>query len=692
MSNRSSLVLALTTLAFGAVMFVEPLGIASGEAFRDNDWLNCRSFDVLSRIAILEHGQFPLRSHLIGGGFPTFAHPSDGSWAPTLLPVLLFGDVIGVKVNLLVMLFLGAWGTLRLGRWLGLSEEAARFAGLAMLVSGWAPSMLLVGFYNQAFYLLAPAILALLLEAKERVSSLLLAGFLYFLVLQQGGHAFPAIGYALGVASLLAAAATPATLRLRWLHPLVVLFGFGAPLALEAYGDLPVAIPIGWTLTALALAFLPGGRDFVRAAGPFVMRLGGLLATSLALGIGKVVGLLHLDSFGEYSHELVRSDALWFPSPRPGQTIPWEERYYESISDFVVTALQRAPSEAEYVVTWGRVGDPVSYEYAWLGLTPVLAILAVVGVGFAVRAGGKPMVAALVGALFTAICFGWHLPPDLHFLLTAGVPRLDQFSQPIKYWNFFIVLAAALLAGIAYTPLVQRFPRLEWLLIASLAWPFAQNQGALLEQFSQPVPAGAEQSEFTQVAQVADAKWAELGEEAVREMSDELHLRDYVRAHNASEYINSQRGVGTIDHYGSVVGAEYSSPANYITLLGDEVPNPYYRGEAWFEGGETKAGAPDGADLEVRSLSVTPNVVQVEVSAPEATTLIVNQAWLDGFTLEGPGTLRADTRLLTVELPPGEHSLRLVYRPVAFVAGLVGSGVAFVLWLLGLIALRRRGL
>lgn len=682
MSKRSSIVLAVTTLAFGAAMFVEPMGIASGEAFRDNDWLNCRSFDVLSRIAMLEHGQFPLRSHLIGGGFPTFAHPSDGSWAPTLLPVLLFGDVIGVKLNLLVLLFVGAWGTMRLGRWMGLTEEASRFAGLAMLVSGWAPSMLLVGFYNQAFYLLAPAILALLLEAKERVSSLLVAGFLYFLVLQQGGHAFPAIGYALGVASLLAAAAAPAQLSMRWLHPLLVLLGFGAPLALEAYGDLPIAIPIGWGATALALALLPGGRDFARSALPFVGRLGGLLATSLALGVGKVVGLLHLDRFGEYAHELVRADALWFPSPRPAQTIPWEERYYESLGDFVITALHRAPSQAEYVVTWGRVGDPVSYEYAWLGLTPVLALLAIAGLVLALRSGGKALAVGVLGALFTAICFGWHLPPDLHFLLTGGVPRLGEFSQPIKYWNFFIVLAAALLAGVAYVPLAERFPRLEWLLVASLAWPFTQNQGALLDQFSETVPPSPPVAEFRQVAQVAEPRWLELGDEAVREMSDELHLRDYVRAPNATEYINARRGVGTIDHYGSVVGAEYSVPASYVTLRGEEVANPSYRGEAWFEGGRG----------EVRSLHVTPNVVLIEVDTAEPTTLVLNQAWLPGFHLDGPGTLLSDTRLLSVELPSGAHSLRLVYRPFAFVAGLIGSGAAFVLWLVALITLRRRGL
>ena len=679
LARRPSLVLALATVVFGAAMFIEPMGIASGEAFRDNDWLNCRSFDVLSRIALLEHGQFPFRSHLIGGGFPTFAHPSDGSWAPTLIPVLLFGDVIGVKINLLVLLFLGAWGTARIARWLGLGPEASTYAGLAMLLSGWAPSMLLVGFYNQAFYLLAPAILALLLEAKDRASNVLLAGFLYFVVLQQGGHAFPAIGYALGVATLLAAAAQPEVLRLRWLHPLLLLLGFGAPLAFEAYGDVPLAIPIGWGLTALALTFLPGGRQFVRTALPFIGRLAGVLTTSLTLGVGKIVGLLHLDAFGEYEHDLVRADALWFPSPPPDQTIPWEERYYESLGDFFVTALQRAPAQAEYVVTWGRVGDPVSYEYAWLGLTPVLAGLALIGLVVALRAGGKPFAIALLGGLFTAICFGWHLPPDMHFLLTAGVPRLDAFSQPIKYWNFFVVLAAALLTGVAFGELRRRLPSTEWVLLAALAWPFAQNQGALLDQFSDPMPPADAVGEFQQVAQIAEEAWVPLGEEAIREMSDELHLRDYVRAPNATEYVNARRGVGTIDHYGSVVGAEFSVPARYVTLAGEEVDNPRYEGEAWLDAGR------------IESLRVTPNVIEVTVRADAPTTLTVNQAWLPGFRLEGAGQLVEETRLLTVELPEGSHSLRLVYRPLAFVLGLLGSALAFASWVFAVVRLRRRG-
>jgi hypothetical protein len=540
--------------------------------------------------------------------------------------------------------------------------------------------MLLVGFYNQAFYLLAPAILALLLDAKERPSRLLLSGFLYFLVLQQGGHAFSAIGYSLGVVSLLAAASAPIHLRLRWVHPLLILLGFGAPLALEAYGGMWLAIPLGWSTTAVAIGFVPGGRTFVRAALPFLARLGAVLGTALTLGVGKIVGLLHLDSFGEYEHSLVRVDALWFPDPPPAQTIPWEERYYESFGDFIQTALQRAPASAEYLVTWGRLGDPISYEYAWLGLTPVLLGLAFVGFVLASRMGGRALVIGIVGALFSAICFGQHLPPDLHFLLTAGIPRLDQLSQPIKYWNFFIVLSAALMSGVAAEWLHAQWAPARWCLLAALAWPFIQNQGALLDQFSEPVIAPAVESQFFQVTQIAEPLWAQLGDDAVREMSDELHLRDYVRPASATEYVNAQRNVGTVDHYGSVVGAEFSVPARYVTLDGEIIPNPRYQGEAWFDEGEGTIGR----------IETTPNVIEVDLQADSDGVVVVNQAWLPGFTAEG-GQLIPDQKLLTVHVTRGTQRLRLIYRPVGFLLGLMGSLVACLLWGGVLWRLRRDG-
>ena len=80
---------------FCAPMLSTPDGFLSGDSYRDNDWLTDRFFDLAARKTLLEEGAFPLRSHLIGGGYPTLGQPFDGSWAPTLLAILLFGPVLG---------------------------------------------------------------------------------------------------------------------------------------------------------------------------------------------------------------------------------------------------------------------------------------------------------------------------------------------------------------------------------------------------------------------------------------------------------------------------------------------------------------------------------------------------------------------------------------------------------------------
>jgi len=187
---------ALALLALAALVclpaFSVPGGFVSGDAWRDNDWLNTRAFDAMSRQAVLEHGQIPLRNPLVGGGYPTIAHPSDGSWAPTLLPVLAFGVEGGTKINLVLLLLLGGLGMFLLARDVGgLDPPAALFAGALLIVSGWLPSMLLVGFWNQIFALLGPLVLWAVLSETDDRRRPLLGGLVLALVLQQGGTPSP---------------------------------------------------------------------------------------------------------------------------------------------------------------------------------------------------------------------------------------------------------------------------------------------------------------------------------------------------------------------------------------------------------------------------------------------------------------------------------------------------------------------
>jgi hypothetical protein len=672
-ARRSLVWVALAVLAIGSGMLSEPFGIRSGDPFRDNDWLNCRSFDVHSRVALLEHGQFPLRSHLLGGGFPTIAHPSDGSWSPTLLAILLFGDVLGVKVNLLLLMLLGGWGILGLARHAGVGEGGARWAAALFVLSGWLPSMLLVGFYNQAFFLLAPAVARLLLDGRR--SSLLWAGALLAVVLQQGGHAFPATCYFLGLVAWFEGSRDDVLLGLG------VLLCFFAPLGFAAELGSAWPVLVGWPIGLVAI-LSPYGARMRPALSTVGVRLLLVLVVACSLGAARIVGMSFLSSQGSaYEHTLVRTGATWFPD-EDGPTLQ-EERFYEDVPAFFASLWSRVPSEGTYGTTWGRVGDPLDYEYSYLGLTPVGIVLLLIGLLLAVRRPeARPW--ALLFILFTGICFGWEAPIDLHFLLTWGVPFLDSFSQPIKYWNVFVLICGCVLAGVSADALLQKLDgdlrRAAGVFLALLLlWPLLQNRAAFEDAFAYPVEAPSA-GPFSTVALIADADWLAHDDADIRAMSTELFLRDYGRPDAATEYVNLQRNVGTVDHYGSVVMPEVTVPARYVTLHGVELDNPRYPGEAWLEGTGT-----------VHGVTSKPNSVEIDVETSGPVTLVVNQVWLDGFIASEGAALAHPDGFLSADLTgPGRRSVTLSWRPTSILAGLAWSGLSFLVWVGALVALRRR--
>ena len=688
-------ILVVATLFFLWPMFRVPEGIASGDAFRDNDWLNCRSFDLLSRQSILEHGQFPLRSHLIGGGFPVTAHPSDGSWAPTILAVLLLGDVLGVKVNLVLFFLAATFGVYALGRgWLGLRRPAAVLAALAFTFSAWTPSMMLVGFYHQIFFLLVPLILYCVLLARGRLDRLLWAGLLLCFVLQQGGHAFAAMAYFLGITVWLLAtqeSAAEGPAWRRWGPPLLVLAVCTTSLAVAKGLRFP---PYEWgarsyifpaaalTATGAWTWFSPRLRNFWRHLLPWAGRLSLVLGTALLLGAARMVGLLYLTKDGKYTPGLSRMRYWFFTNI---QDEAWIERFYEGPGDLLRGLLERVPQSMSYGEFHGRPGANIDYEYAFLGLTILPLLLALAGM---VLGRKQPRVLLLTasGLVFTLICLGWFVPPDFHFLLTWGIPWAGDVSQPIKYYNFFILLPLVLLAGVGADRLVK-VPApgrvraaVVWIMPALLLLPLIQNQPILGELFKLPQPAPAQEKAFYQVAMVARPSQASLSWAEIRQQNTADRLRDYRRPRLASEYYNIRRGVGTVDWYGTVTIPEQTIPGRYITPEGKVLRNSRYVGEAWTQTGSG----------EILSLTVKPNTVEVEVALEGPDTVVLNQSFLRGF-ITSAGEIRDHQGLLAVHLQSaGRHRIRLAYRPPHFLAGLAVSGLAFLGWIAAQVVLFRR--
>lgn len=700
---RAHWLTAAAIVAFAAWMFVHPFGIGSDDPYRDNDWFSDRTFDVLARDALLQHHQLPLRSHLLGGGYPTIGHPFDGSWAPTLLPVLLFGDVIGVKINLLLLLLLGSWGMWGLARgWLGVGPPAAALAALGFAFSGWLPSTMLVGFYPQCLYLVTPAILRLLwVDAEEHPHrSVLLAGGALFLVLQQAGNATLAIAWFVGVATWLKVAAED--------HPglapvaALLLLPVAAPLAFAREMDAWWPVAVGWLVVAALVGGVPRLRRLMRAFGPHLVRGLAVGVIAATLGIGKIVAVDDLLHRGEYVHELSWGYEMWFPKlphgEPDGRVVRWprfdadnppppyrDPDFFMGPGELLTGLAGRVPSVGEYspYPPPGDAGEmearPLGVaerEYIWIGLTAPLLLLALVGL----VAGRRRAALGVLGLLVAGICLGPHGPPDLHFLLVRGLPGFDRIVQPLKYFDFFFVPVLVLLAAGALDRLLGSRVRWAWgALPVLLAWPFVQNGAMFAERFEHPVPRASDVA--GPIVHVGHPSWVGQGTEEIDRMGREWAIRELARPPGTREYEAARAGFGVIDWYGTVELPERAIPQTWVTPSGQRIRNDAYPGaEAWLDG--------QGS---VEAIDIGPTRIRVTVRSDGPTRLVINQNALPEFVSLGAGELSEQDGRLAVELSGGgAQRVHLAWRPKKILLGLGGSALAFGAWLFALVAVVRR--
>jgi len=164
------LALSLVALAVSSPLWLKAGAIVNADLYRAYDWLEAAKHGNFARDGLLGHGGFALWNPFLEGGLPSYAHPSDGSFSPSFLTILLLGEAIGMKVNVVLLLVAAAIGSYGLSReWLGLDVQPALVVGLLMGVCGWIPGGMAVGFYESCFLALVPGFLYLVLRAaRER--------------------------------------------------------------------------------------------------------------------------------------------------------------------------------------------------------------------------------------------------------------------------------------------------------------------------------------------------------------------------------------------------------------------------------------------------------------------------------------------------------------------------------------------
>ena len=438
-------IIAIVALAAALLMlpaFLSLDGIMSEDSYRNADWLSTRLFDAWSYHSLHDFHEPPLWCPYVGGGYPNWQHPTDGTFSPFILTVALLGPVIGVKVNLLILIFLGGLGVFFLAHDIfGFHRWASLFAACSFMVGGWLPSMMLVGFYNLAFYFLIPLIVYFTLRAHVQLRWVVPAGLLLAIFIMQGVSGIYALSIFLSVLTL------PGLFR-RWQG--------------------------GWRISGKPLAAL-------------------VLILAIAAGAAavKVIGMYELIERGRYVHGDGREgEQPAYPKAR--------DFFYTDAVHFLNAAITHVPRQARY----NEHGRPFTDEYAFLGLPWLTVLLFVFG---AVLAWRRIWPLTIAGVFFLWLCFGPHGPVDLYRYVIWPVRPLREISQFYKYFNFFIYFVVTLVAAGAVDWMMRkagddRRGQVVVILCILTLVPFVLWHGALFgDLFKYSMPALDRSDNFHQV-------------------------------------------------------------------------------------------------------------------------------------------------------------------------------------------------
>ncbi len=264
--------------------------------------------------------------------------------------------------------------------------------------------------------------------------------------------------------------------------------------------------------------------------------------------------------------------------------------------------------------------------------------------------------------LFVWLILAHNAPADLLKLLW-NLPIFSTIYRPYKYFSFQIALTIAVASGQSFW-LLRKLPY-RWLehicaviLIIAGLW------------FLYPRMAEVQQDTYD----------FDLPAEILVQEKDFFNIQGKDLNRNRKEpprsvtYYNLLRNIGTIDWYTGIPVDENAIPRYFVDKENNYIPNPEYRGEAFFleEG--------NAAEVEFQPNSI---VAQVHVETPG--TLVVNQNYHRDWHTDG-GELFDRDGLLAIRIhEAGSYTILMRYVPRSFYTGLAISTLslaflAFICW------------
>ena len=139
-----NLIRAVIIFALISIVFCWPI-YKNFNHLGQRDWDESFFWNAFARQTIIEHHQLPLWNPYARGGMIFLGYPHSTFLSPMFIFVLLLGPVTGLKIEIIVYLFLGLLGMYLLSRFLGLSRISSYLSAFVYNLSSIYPLHLTEG-------------------------------------------------------------------------------------------------------------------------------------------------------------------------------------------------------------------------------------------------------------------------------------------------------------------------------------------------------------------------------------------------------------------------------------------------------------------------------------------------------------------------------------------------------------------
>ena len=170
----------LTGLILVSIIFCMPI-FSNFSYWGQMDWDQFTFWNAIPRDTIFRYHQFPLWNPYANGGSVLLAHPHSSFLSPFYIFVLLFGVIIGLKLQIVIHLFIGMLGMFLLSKQIGLNKYSCYVPPLVFMLSSIYPLHMTEGHAGWLPMAFLPWAIWALLKSEE--DKRYIAGGIFFISL-----------------------------------------------------------------------------------------------------------------------------------------------------------------------------------------------------------------------------------------------------------------------------------------------------------------------------------------------------------------------------------------------------------------------------------------------------------------------------------------------------------------------------